>query len=99
MENFANLDTYPEQSFDDLALLASFICKTPIALISLVDENRQWFKSRGGLDASETSRDIAFCSTTILQNDVFVVTDALADDNFRDNPPFISDPHTRFYSD
>jgi len=88
----------PEQSFDDLALLASYICKTPIAYIALVDEDRQWFKSRVGMDARETSRDIAFCSTTIMQSDVFVVPDALADERFRDNPLVTSDPHIRFYA-
>jgi two-component system NtrC family sensor kinase len=98
LQKYEILDTDPEQSFDDLTLLASFICKTPIALISLVDENRQWFKARIGVEVSETRRDIAFCSTAIQQSEIFVVPDALEDVRFRNNPLVISEPHIRFYA-
>lgn len=98
LEKYAILDTDPEQAFDDLALLASIICRTPIAMISLVDEKRQWFKSRVGIAEPETSRNIAFCSTAIQQPDVFIVPDALKDDRFRDNPLVVSEPHIRFYA-
>jgi GAF domain-containing protein len=98
LQKYAILDSEPELAFDDLTFLASYVCKTPIALISLVDENRQWFTAKVGISATETSRSIAFCSTAIQQPDVFVVPDALKDERFRTNPLVVSDPNIRFYA-
>ncbi|PWS54236.1 response regulator [Pseudoalteromonas sp. meg-B1] len=92
------LDTEAEKSFDDLTLLASDICETPISLISLVDPDRQWFKSKQGIDVDETARDISFCSHAILENQVFEVQNALTDTRFHDNPLVTNDPNIHFYA-
>lgn len=92
------LDTAAEVEFDDFTWLASQICGTSIALISLVDADRQWFKSRVGLDAAETSRDVAFCSHAVLGPDIFEVPDASKDGRFADNPLVTGAPDIRFYA-
>ncbi len=98
LRRYRILDTDPEPAFDDLALLASQICGTPMALITLVDEDRQWFKSRVGVSLTETARQISFCAHAIEQPDLFVVPDALTDARFRESPLVREEPHIRFYA-
>lgn len=92
------MDTPPEERFDRLTRMAKRLFAVPIALVSLVDENRQWFKSCFGLSVSETSRDISFCGHAILGNDVFIIPDTLEDERFADNPLVLNDPYIRFYA-
>ncbi len=92
------LDTVPEEVFDDLTELAAIICDAPIAMITLVDEKRQWFKSKVGVTVSETSRDISFCGHAIEHSDLFIVPDATQDQRFSQNPLVISEPKIRFYA-
>jgi hypothetical protein len=96
LRQYRVLDTPPEEAFDDLGHIAAQICGTPVALISLVDEHRQWFKARAGIDAQETPRDLAFCAHAILRDEVMVVPDATQDTRFADNPLVTGDTHIRF---
>jgi GAF domain-containing protein len=92
------LDTVPEEMFDDLTDLAAHICEAPIALISLVDEKRQWFKSRTGISVREMDRDISFCAHAILQNGLSIVADAAKDPRFKDIPLVTGPQKIRFYA-
>ena len=98
LEELDILDTIEEAAYDDLTYLATQLCDAPIALVSLIDENRQWFKSRQGLDAAETSRDVAFCAHAIHGDDIFIVEDSDNDERFHDNPLVTGAPHVKFYA-
>jgi anti-sigma regulatory factor (Ser/Thr protein kinase) len=98
LRKYQILDTDPEVAFDDLALLASHICATPMAAITLVDQDRQWFKARVGVPLRETPRSISFCTHAIEQRGIFIVPDASKDARLRDNPQVTGDPHIRFYA-
>jgi len=98
LQRYEILDTPPELDFDDLTGLAARVCATPIALLTLIDEERQWVKAHVGLEINETPRDIAFCNYAIQQAGLFVVPDALADPRFANNPLVTGDPRIRFYA-
>ncbi len=98
LKDYRILDTDSEQSYDDITFLAAQLCDVPIALISLVDADRQWFKSKVGLDVRETSRDVSFCAHAILGDQTLVVKDAREDERFRDNALVCSEPNIVFYA-
>ena len=98
LASYAIMDTPPERQFDDLARVASVLCQTPIALISLLDDSRQWFKARIGLEATETPIEDAFCAYAIEGTEVMVVPDAEKDPRFSTNPLVLGGPRIRFYA-
>jgi len=97
LRSYAILDTEPEQGFDELVQLAAHLFAAPMALVSLVDAERQWFKAKVGLEACETSRDVAFCAHAILEREPLVVTDARLDPRFAANELVTGASHIRFY--
>jgi GAF domain-containing protein len=98
LRRYQVLDTAPEKSFDDIARLASFICGTPVSLITLLDETRQWFKAKVGVEISEMGLDNAFCAYAIQQEELMIVEDARLDERFASNPLVTAEPHVRFYA-
>jgi hypothetical protein len=98
LREYRILDTAPEQAYDDITALAAYLCDVPIATISLVDESRQWFKSKRGLKQRETPREVAFCAHVILQSKPLIVRDALKDARFAENALVTRSPHIRFYA-
>jgi GAF domain-containing protein len=92
------LDTVPERVFDDLTNLAAHICEAPIAMITLLDEKRQWFKSKVGISVNETAREVSFCAHAIMRDKLFIVPDAASDPRFANNPLVTGDPKIRFYA-
>lgn len=100
LNRYAILDTEPEQLFDDLVTLASYACKTPMAFLSLVDDHRQWFKSKVGVEVRETPLDASICRHAIQdgKEDLFVVPDTLLDARFKENPLVVHEPGIRFYA-
>ena len=98
LHRYSILDTLPEQIYDDVTALASLICGTPISMVTLVDADRQWFKSKVGVQFRETPRQLSFCAHTLGTAKTLIVQDAQQDSRFKDNPAVVGDPNIRFYA-
>ena len=98
LKRYDILDTPPEKTFDSITVLAAHVCVTPIALLVLIDRDRQWFKAKVGVRLQETPREFAFCAHTIMQRALFIIPDATKDKRFETNPLIVSGPRYRFYA-
>jgi len=98
LHRYSILDSLSEPEFDDASALAALICGTPVSLVSLIDQDRQWFKAKVGIDISETPRSQSFCAHTLADSRTLIVPDAQQDNRFADNPLVLGDPNIRFYA-
>jgi len=98
LDRYAILDSEPEEAFDDLVILAAQVCRTPMAMLSLLDDHRQWFKSKVGVQMRETPKDASICAHAIQQRDLFIVGDTQLDPRFRESPLVVGEPRIRFYA-
>jgi len=98
LDRYAILDSEPEEAFDDLVILAAQVCETPMAMLSLLDDHRQWFKAKVGVQIRETPKDISICAHAIQGKDLFIVNDTQEDPRFRENPLVVGEPRIRFYA-
>ena len=98
LDRYDILDTPPEETFNSVTVLAAHVCGTPIALMVLIDRDRQWFKARVGVHVRETPREFAFCAHTIMKRGLFIISDATRDKRFATNPFVASGPKYRFYA-
>jgi two-component system, NtrC family, sensor kinase len=98
LHHYEIMDTSPEEAFDHITGLATRICETPMAMINLIDSNRQWFKSKVGFDISEMTRDVGLCPHAILKPGPFIINDTTQDARFADDPVVTSEPHIRFFA-
>jgi GAF domain-containing protein len=98
LDRYAILDSEPEEAFDDIVMLAAQVCRTPMAMLSLLDDHRQWFKSKVGVQVRETPKDASICKYAIQQNELFIVGDTREDARFRESPLVVGEPRIRFYA-
>jgi len=98
VHNLAILDTEPEKGFDDITKEVKEKLNVPISTLTIIDKDREWFKSKQGITKTEGKREVSFCGHALLATEIFIIEDTLKDDRFKDNPMVVGDPHIRFYA-